>query len=84
MTNQRTITLVVAFLGAFGLLVVAGAIYLASTSKQVPDPLWTLAGTAIGALGSLLASTKSNEAVVIANEPNDPVPVENTGVTNTV
>lgn len=79
MTDKRTIQIV-----AFALaLVVVGAIVsstiTALADKTLPDLVGDLAKVSIGALGSLLASTRSSDQpapVTVVNEPNDAVPVE--------
>jgi len=60
MTNQRTITLVVLFLGLFALLMGSGSIWLLAQDKsgEALAPIVGLAGTALGALASMLVSTR--------------------------
>lgn len=60
MTNQRTITLVVLFLGLFALLMGGGSIWLLAQDKsgEALAPISGLAGTALGALASMLVSTR--------------------------
>ena len=60
MTNQRTITLVVLFLGLFCLLMGAGTVWLIAQDKpgEALAPVAGLAGTALGALASMLVSTR--------------------------
>ena len=59
-TDTWTVRLVVILLGCTALSIVIGSVVLALDGEaQLPDELLVLAGTAIGALGSLLASTRS-------------------------
>jgi len=59
MTSKTTVLAVVISLALFSVLGLAGGVTLILANKSVPDPLWTLVGVAVGALGSLLASTRS-------------------------
>jgi len=59
MTSKTTVLAVVIALAVFSVLGLAGGVALILANKGVPDPLWTLVGVAVGALGSLLASTRS-------------------------
>ncbi|MBK9181431.1 MAG: hypothetical protein IPM45_18115 [Acidimicrobiales bacterium] len=59
MTDTRTIRLVVLFLGVATLLGISAIASLAFTDHPVPESLTTLTGTTAGALGALLASTRS-------------------------
>lgn len=88
--SERTILVVVCFIGAIALVLSTGVLWMfwrmlvASEGKDAIDPsvvgifgtVCTLAGGAIGALGGLLASTRSHDEVTVANTPADPVPVE--------
>jgi hypothetical protein len=76
MTNQRTITLVVLFLGLFALLMGGGSIWLLAQDKpgEALAPIVGLAGTALGALASMLVSTR------VAPEPAPQVIVNPTPV----
>jgi hypothetical protein len=82
MTDSRVVTLVVYFLGALAALGLGGVIFLVGTNHTTEEVsiVVALAGPPIGALGTLLASTRSGPAevqpVVVANEDTDPVPVE--------
>lgn len=79
MTTSKTVNLVIVLLGAIALLTVGGAIFLTFQEKTVPGELWTIAASATGAFGTLLARTSSGDeaqAVVVANPPELPVPVE--------
>ncbi len=81
-TDRVTVQMVAGFLGLSGLLIISGLILLASMGRDIPDPLSTLGGAAIGALGSLLARTATEErrsepvSVEVKNSPSQPVPVE--------
>ena len=83
-TDRVTVQMVAGFLGLSGLLIISGLILLASMGRDIPDPLSTLGGAAIGALGSLLARTATEErrsepvSVEVKNTPSQPVPVEAT------
>lgn len=58
MTDHKTVRLVILILGltALALILVIGiGIY---QEKELPDGVWTLAGGAVGALSSMLASTR--------------------------
>ena len=58
-TSQRTITLVLIFLGLIAVLLVTGAFALLLDGRDVPSTVWTLIGTVVGALASLLVSTRT-------------------------
>ena len=62
MTDHRTIQLVVALLGVatLGLIAILGL--LAFQSKELPEALTTLAGSGLGALGTLLVSTRGTSS----------------------
>jgi len=59
MTSKTTVLAVVIGLTLFSLFGLVGAIVLVAIKKDVPEPLWTLVGASVGALASLLASTRS-------------------------
>jgi len=63
MTNQKTIDRVILFLGLAALVLILGAFALLLDDKSVPETIWTLIGTTIGALASLLVSTRTNALV---------------------
>lgn len=73
MTDKTTIRFVVVFLGLITLLLIGGAIGMTCFDKNVPEALWTLAGTGVGAFTSLLVSTRSIETapptVVSSRQP---------------
>lgn len=59
-TDTWTVRMVVAALGLVSLAIVIGSIVLASNgSDPLPDSIQTLGATCVGALGALLASTRS-------------------------
>ena len=81
MTNQRTVTMVVTFLGLFALCGLAGTVWLIDHQRDASNIAIVagMTGTALGALGAVLASTKTSDipqAVTVANPPADPVNVE--------
>lgn len=59
MTDKFTIRTVVVGLIAITVALIAGAVLLIALDKAVPDPIWTLGGTALGGLTALLVSTRS-------------------------
>lgn len=59
MTSRTTVLAVVVALGMFAVGVLAGAVVLIALDHEVPGEMWALGGTAVGALASLLASTRS-------------------------
>ena len=61
MTSQKTITLVLIFLGLIALVLITGAFVLLLDDRVVPEVVWTLIGTTVGALASLLVSTRAND-----------------------
>lgn len=81
-TDRLTVQMVAAFLGLSGLLIISGLILLASLGRDIPEPLSTLGGAAIGALGSLLARTATEErrlepvTLEVQAPPSHPIPVE--------
>ena len=80
-TDRFTVNAVVVGLILLGLAVIVGAVVLTLNDKAVSDALWGLAGTAVGALGSLLARTTTNDdptPVNVVNAAVDPVPVDTT------
>ena len=77
MTEQRTVQLVIGFLGTITLAITLGAIYLTSVDHSIPDALIGLGGTSIGALAGILSKTSSDpQQVQVMNEPADAVPVD--------
>ena len=81
MTNQRTVTMVVAFLGLFALAGLFGTVWLIDHQRDASNIAIVagMTGTALGALGAVLASTKTTEIampVTVENPPADPVNVE--------
>lgn len=61
-TDRRTIQLVIGGLVIItvALLAAATAIAIHDAPKDVPDAMWTLLGTAVGALAAMLARTSSD------------------------
>lgn len=68
-TDRITVQMVAAFIGLCALLTMSGIILLACMGRDIPDPLSTLGGAAIGALGSLLARTTTTEGADTALAP---------------
>jgi hypothetical protein len=75
---------VIYLLGAFALLGLIGALVLTYVSLKLPQnagtlltPLFTLVGSAVGGLGSMLASTRSSPLQAqVVNPPGEPVKTE--------
>jgi drug/metabolite transporter superfamily protein YnfA len=61
MTSQKTITLVLIFLGLIALVLIVGAFALLLDNRNVPEVVWTLIGTTVGALASMLVSVRAND-----------------------
>lgn len=59
MTSRTTVLAVVIGLAIFALAALGGAVTLIAINKPVPGEMWALAGTAVGALAGVLASTRS-------------------------
>lgn len=81
MTNQLTVTFVVVLLGLFALLMGGGSIWLLhdGNSGEAIAPIVGLAGTALGALASMLVSTRvaqdpPQEEIVRQGPVNQPPP----------
>lgn len=78
---------VVRLLGTFAILGLLGLIVLVYVGKSVPEGLLTLIAGAVGALGSILSSTRppveDPQPVTVENLPSDPVPVEGADVGRT-
>ena len=86
-TDRITVQMVAAFIGLSALVVISGIILLACMSREIPEPLSTLGGAAIGALGSLLARTTTEERgtePVSVEIKTTSVPVEGTQQTEVV
>ncbi len=79
MTDRKTVFAIVGILGLAAIAFGVGAIYLVSVGRAVPGELWTLTGGALGALSSLLASTRSTPPAPVADPqpapPVDPAPI---------
>jgi len=65
-TSKLTINLVVILLGVALLSCIGGAIGLTAFNKTVPDQLWTVGTTALGALAAILVSTRTTPDVPAA------------------
>lgn len=59
MTSRATVLAVVIALGIVAIGTLGAATTIVLCGKQAPDQLWTLGATAVGALASVLASTRS-------------------------
>lgn len=59
MTSKTTVLAVVCGLIVLAGMLIAGAFVLLASNDPVPEVVWTLAGTTIGALASLLVSTRA-------------------------
>lgn len=74
MVNQRTVDLIVCFMGAMGIGAIAAAVYLVAVHQPVPDPIWGITGGAMVGLPSLLGSVRiGTQGVVVQNPSQDPV-----------
>ena len=62
MTDYKTVRLVIVLLGLTTLALVLIIGIGVHKEKDLPDGVWTLAGSGIGALGSLLASTRGSSS----------------------
>ena len=71
MTSKTTVLAVVLSLALLGLASVVGAIVLLASNDQVPEQLWLVVSTIVGALAALLVSTHSTTG---PNEAAPPVP----------
>lgn len=60
LTDRFVVRAVVIGLTLIGLVGISGSIGLSAFDKNVPGELWTLIGTAVGSLGTLLARTSSS------------------------
>jgi hypothetical protein len=77
-TDRLTVQMVVGFIGVSGVLIICGLIGLAYLGRDIPEPLSTLGGAALGALGTLLARTSTD---VITGEERTALPVNTAGST---
>jgi hypothetical protein len=69
MNDQKTVRLVIVLLGISAAIAIVGAVGLELTGHDAAQA-WTLAGTAVGGLGALLASTKATpESTTITTDP---------------
>lgn len=82
MTDGRVVLAVVLMIGTFALGGLVGSIWLIDSGAKAEAVAIVsgLTGTALGALGSLLASTRSSlgepSPVSVVNTESDPVPVD--------
>lgn len=79
MTDRFTVRVVVCVLGIGVLGGLAALAWLAFTGTPIPDQLDRLITFLAGGLASVLATTRSTstpEQVVVANEAENPVPVD--------
>ena len=96
MTRSDVVLTVVRYLARLTLVLVAGTLYLTwvvidqAGKVGTVDPVavglvgaaWTLTGSCVTALATLLVSTRSTDSaepptpVVVENQPDNPVPVE--------
>lgn len=80
MTSKLTINLVVILLGVTLLGTIGGAIGLAAAHDTIPEQLWTVGSTALGALAAVLVSTRAGDVVAPVPAPPadvpDPEPVQ--------
>lgn len=80
MTDKLTVNLVVIFLGviAVSAMVIAGLLIL--NDKSIPDMFVAMGSGALGGLAGILARTSTGgDQVIVANEPDQPVPVDAAG-----
>lgn len=82
-TERGTIFMVVGFIGSFTIIALLSMVWMVTSgsepSDQVYGGLFTLIGTGLGALGSMLVRTSSSsdtQDVSVVNPPSDPVPTE--------
>lgn len=57
MTDTLTVRMVVALLGLLGFASVVGVVVLSAMQIAVPDGIWSLGGSAVGALAAVLSRT---------------------------
>ena len=84
MTDHRTVRLVIGLVGAVAVLGACVVGVLAYQAKDIPEGLLALATTSLGALGSMLVSTRGGGEPVpvqVQNTDAEPVPVEDAGMT---
>jgi len=78
MTSKTTVLAVVVGLVLLAVVSVAGAIVLLASNDQVPEQLWLVVSTIVGALAAMLVSTRSslgaNEQIPPPATPAPPVP----------
>jgi hypothetical protein len=76
--DPHTIRLVVGILGAILALCVVGQILLVALGHNTVDLLALVAGTAVGGITGILVPSGTTQRVHVANEADEPVPVEHT------
>lgn len=79
MTDKRTVTMVVAFLGVFALAGLLSSVWLIDHERDASNIAIVagMTGTALGALGGILASTRTQqEPQPVIGPGGGPVPVE--------
>lgn len=75
MRDDKILLAVIVILGAVGLAVVIGGLFLANNDKSLPGELIAIGAGAVSAIAALLASPGSSDVRVV-NQANDPVPVD--------
>jgi hypothetical protein len=80
-TDTATVRQVIRYLGLVTLVLVGGAVYLASTkvNEALFTPIVGLAGTAVGVLGALLVHTGSVDPAPTPEQATDAQPEEVAG-----
>lgn len=82
MTDSKVVLTVIAFLGIFALCGLGGSVWLISVNTDASSVAIVsgLTGTALGAVATMLASTRSSNEppapVQVVNTAADPVPVD--------
>ena len=85
MTDHRTVRLVIGLVGAIAVTSGLFVSVLAYQAKDIPEGLLAIATTALGALTSMLVSTRGGndpQPVVVQQPEGEPVPVEEAGHIN--
>lgn len=80
MDDRFPVRAVIIVLGAVGLIVVLGEVFLASTQTTIPDSLDRIGIFALGAIGGILSRTTTPSEdvaqVQVVNDSDEAVPVE--------
>ena len=72
MKGERLVVIVVVgFIGLFTIIGLVAVAWLAFVGHEVPDGLYTLTGTGLGALGSMLVRTSGNDPMPVTNEDDE-------------